>query len=159
MGAGLCLPEQLCALAGEAGLSFCQAEPLGKPQVQHGELLPAAPGTVILRGGASQKAIQVAGPVEPPPAPEGVGRGAQPQIFMALPVEKVVAALIAWAGEVADLVLKIAQLGQLVHTKEILAGGLVLLGQVQSHAGKGGAGLHLQQVGGEMLWFQCGGKG
>ena len=84
--------------------------------------------------------------------------GAYAQVFLPLPVNKVMAAFKAGAGEIADFILGEALAGKLFYTEKILLSGFVPVWQNKASRGKGSARLHLQDIGRDMLHPQARGK-
>ena len=89
-----------------------------------------------------EEALQVPGVAKPTPPKEGVSPRPEAQVLLPPPVQQVVAALFAGAGEVADFILPIAQPGQLLHGEKVLLRGVVLVGHLHPPGGKRRARLH-----------------
>ena len=104
------------------------------------------------RGGVVlQESRRVGGVIKPLAAHAGMGRRAKAQIVAAVPVNQVVAALIAGLCKVGDLVLPVAVVLQLLHGVKVEVRRLVAGGQtLRRLAAKGRIRLDLQQVSRDM---------
>src|SRR5690606_37777207 len=101
-----------------------------EPLVGPGRLVEVLPGRLGGPAGAHRLDVALGGPQVPPaPAPAvGVGGAAEPQVVALLPVEEVVAALVAGPGPVRDLVAGQAGGGEQLAGEQVLVGLVVVVG-------------------------------
>ena len=126
----------------KAGQAVLAPQAPGQPQVQHGKLSKVPAGAVVHRGVPLQEPFQVPGVVEPPSPEKGVRPRPKAQVLLPPPVQQVVTAFPSRSGEVADLILGVSQLAQLLHQEQVLLGGFLVIRQLDSPGGKGCARLH-----------------